>query len=230
MSKYLKISLVLILVMLAGCKTTTKSNKTVVTKSEAVEQRWGDEITASVDVNGNVTVVEENGQSKTDDKTTKQTAANNDRQQNNSTNAAINNESTPAENVPDKQEQMITVSIAIDCKTILNNMDKVAEPYKSFVPHNGQILLNTTYQVKKNTTVLELLRQVGKENGINIVANGGYVSSIKNLAQFCAGEKSGWMYSVNGNYVNVGAGGKKLNDGDVVKWMFTCDYGKDLSW
>ena len=42
--------------------------------------------------------------------------------------------------------------------------------------------------------------------------------------------KSGWMYSVNGKYVNVGAGGKKLKMSDAVKWMFTCDYGKDLSW
>ena len=65
---------------------------------------------------------------------------------------------------------MINVSISIDCKTILNNMDKISDGYK----YNINILLlelfyqNTVYKVKKNTTVLELLRQINGEERIKI--------------------------------------------------------------
>ena len=36
------------------------------------------------------------------------------------------------------------------------------------------------------------------------------------------------MYSVNGEYQNMGCGKCKLADGDVVRWDYTCDLGLDL--
>ena len=57
MSKYLKISLVFILVLLTGCGTVTKGNNIVKTKTESTEQQWANEVTATIDAAGNVTVV-----------------------------------------------------------------------------------------------------------------------------------------------------------------------------
>ena len=36
------------------------------------------------------------------------------------------------------------------------------------------------------------------------------------------------MYSVNGVYVQKSCKQLKLADGDVVKWRYTCNNGKDL--
>ena len=60
MSKYLKISLVFILVLLTGCGTVTKGNNIVKTKTESTEQQWANEVTATIDAAGNVTVISEN--------------------------------------------------------------------------------------------------------------------------------------------------------------------------
>ena len=240
MSKYLKISLVFILVLLTGCGTVTKGNNIVKTKTESTEQQWANEVTATIDAAGNVTVISENSQtdSATDagdehNKGTNSSALDSNQTSNDGANTDAGNKDNSPNNKPaDNDNQMINVSISIDCKTILNNMDKISDGYKFNIniPSSGIILPNTVYKVKKNTTVLELLRQINGEKELKLVANSGYVSSIKDIPQFCVGEKSGWIYSVNGKYVNVGAGGKKLKDGDAVKWMFTCDYGKDLSW
>ena len=62
MSKYLKISLVFILVLLTGCGTVTKGNNIVKTKTESTEQQWANEVTATIDAAGNVTVISENSQ------------------------------------------------------------------------------------------------------------------------------------------------------------------------
>ena len=36
------------------------------------------------------------------------------------------------------------------------------------------------------------------------------------------------MFSVNGEYPDVGCGQCMLKDGDIVEWNYTCDLGLDL--
>ena len=63
MSKYLKISLVFILVLLTGMWNSNKrANNIVKTKTESTEQQWANEVTATIDAAGNVTVISENSQ------------------------------------------------------------------------------------------------------------------------------------------------------------------------
>ena len=40
------------------------------------------------------------------------------------------------------------------------------------------------------------------------------------------------MYSINGKYVNKGAGDEsiELHEGDRIKWMYTLTGGNDLTW
>lgn len=180
MSKYLKISLVFILVLLTGCGTVTKGNNIVKTKTESTEQQWANEVTATID------------------------AADND-------------------------NQMINVSISIDCKTILNNMNDLKDGYEQFIPTNGMILSTEQFKVKKNTTVIDVLKKATSENEIKLVTVssgfGLYVKGIGQIEEKICGSSSGWMYKVNGNFPEYGASSYRLKDGDKIEWRFTCKQG-----
>ena len=236
MSKYLKITLVLLLVILTGCGTSTQTNKVIKTKANVEQQTGINEISATIDEFGNVIDVDEFDQDDLiDNNTNKQTNGGSKIDSNTVLDASTNKPNNDRESKPpvdqsgQNDKQMISVSISIDCKNILNNMDKVTAGYESFVPSSGCILSLTTYQVEENTTVLNLLKQICKDKKINYVASGGYVTSIGNIAEFIVGDGSGWMYLINDKYVNVGAGSKKLKAGDKVKWVYTCNNGDDLS-
>ena len=148
MSKYLKISLVFILVLLTGCGTVTKGNNIVKTKTESTEQQWANEVTATIDAAGNVTVISENSQtdSATDagdehNKGINSSALDSNQTSNDGANTDAGNKDNSPNNKPaDNDNQMINVSISIDCKTILNNMNDLKDVYEQFIPTNGMIL------------------------------------------------------------------------------------------
>lgn len=125
-------------------------------------------------------------------------------------------------------------TIAIDCKTILDNTEKLNSAKKSFVPSNGVILPTTTVTFNEGDTVIDVLKKVTRENGIqmefedNPVYGTAYVEGIGNLYEFDCGDLSGWEYCVNGWYPNYGCSNYVLENGDVILWRFTCNLGKDL--
>lgn len=192
MSKYLKISLVFILVLLTGCGTVTKGNNIVKTKTESTEQQWANEVTATID-------------------------------------AAGNKDNSPNNKPADNDNQMINVSISIDCKTILNNMNDLKDGYEQFIPTNGMILSTEQFKVKKNTTVIDVLKKATSENEIKLVTVssgfGLYVKGIGQIEEKICGSSSGWMYKVNGNFPEYGASSYRLKDGDKIEWRFTCKQG-----
>ena len=55
-----------------------------------------------------------------------------------------------------------------------------------------------------------------------------YIEGINNLYEFDCGKLSGWMFSVNGEFPNYGSSTYKLQDGDQVSWIYTCDLGADV--
>lgn len=55
-----------------------------------------------------------------------------------------------------------------------------------------------------------------------------YVEAIEGLGEFDRGPESGWMYQVNGEFPMFSAGIYELNDGDVVRWRYTDDLGRDI--
>lgn len=117
----------------------------------------------------------------------------------------------PAEEKPKDPEQQKTIQLSIE------------------FPGEKVILPPTTIEFEEGHTVLYALREITTEKGIQIsIESSGYVSRIDNIGEKEHGPESGWMYSVNGSFPNIGAGAYKLNDGDVVKWLYTRDLGKDI--
>lgn len=65
----------------------------------------------------------------------------------------------------------------------------------------------------------------------NFIRNNTYYES---MGQFSAGQGSGWMITWNTGdekgdwFINKGASDFVVNDGDIIKWKYTCQYGADI--
>ncbi|MBO5371516.1 MAG: Ig-like domain-containing protein [Lachnospiraceae bacterium] len=68
--------------------------------------------------------------------------------------------------------------------------------------------------------------------------NGFYLQGIKNLilgdvyyaslGEFDAGSQSGWMVSLNNWFMDQGASAFAVEDGDVIKFQYSCQWGADI--
>ena len=127
-----------------------------------------------------------------------------------------------------------TCTFSISCATILNNWDKCDESKKPLVPADGVILPSTTVTFNEGESVFDVLQRICRESRIHMESswtpmyNSAYVEGIHNLYEFDVGSLSGWMYSVNGWFPNYGCSRYALQNGDVVKWVYTCDLGYDV--
>ncbi|QTD40811.1 DUF4430 domain-containing protein [Sporosarcina sp. Te-1] len=96
----------------------------------------------------------------------------------------------------------------------------------------GDIIAPTRVDIQDGDTAYTVLRRVASEQGISIDATGVgptvYVKSIDGLGEFDGGPKSGWMYSVNGEFPQFSAGIYELADGDNLRWQYTKNLGEDL--
>lgn len=124
--------------------------------------------------------------------------------------------------------------ISIDCLTILDNMGDFNRDKLEVLPSDGIILAPVTVTFYEGESVFDVLARVTRERGIHMesvftpIYNSAYVEGINNIYEFDCGNLSGWMYSVNGWYPNYGCSRYALTDGDVIKWRYTCDLGRDV--
>lgn len=117
-----------------------------------------------------------------------------------------------------------TARVSINCVTAVN--------YKNSKRKNADILKPCDVSFNKGDTVFNLLKRACKENKIQLEYEGEgssvYISGIDYLYEFDCGDLSGWEYSVNEKFPNVGCNSYNLKDGDKVKWLYTCDLGADI--
>jgi len=118
--------------------------------------------------------------------------------------------------------------IAIDCKNIYNHIDDLEPTKKQIIPEDGYILKKTKVEFEDGDTVYDILVKVCKEENIQIESTESptystvYIEGIANIYEFDCGSTSGWMYSVNDEYINYGCSNYKVKAGDDIKWTFSC--------
>ena len=131
-----------------------------------------------------------------------------------------------------KKESTCTVTISIRCDTAVANGMNTQEKWKGVIPDDGCILADTELTLPENSTAFDALCAARDEYGIHMEYSGSsstaYIEGIGNLYERDGGRWSGWMYSVNNVYPDVGCGEYTLVDGDDVAWNYTCDFGADL--
>lgn len=132
----------------------------------------------------------------------------------------------------------ITATIEIRCDTVLDHYDQLDKSLQSeeYVPADGTILAETSYEMTEGDTVFDLLLKAVKENKIQMEFQGAgenaygsvYIQGIHHLYEFSCGPLSGWMYLVNDKIPDYGCSKYELKDGDRVAFLYTCELGKDL--
>lgn len=150
------------------------------------------------------------------------------------TNSDIAQEHNNPDYTKESDTDVINCTISISCTVLLENMDRLKESKKKMVPSDGVILKATGVKIKKGSTVFDVLRDVTKANNIHLEYNftplykSYYIEGIHNLYEFDGGDLSGWMYSINGEFPGVSCSSCKVEEGDVINWVYTCNLGKDV--
>ena len=126
-----------------------------------------------------------------------------------------------------------TCTFVIECKTILDNKDKLKKGLEKYVPDDA-VIFSKTVGFDSGESVYDILRRICDENGIQMEASytpafsSYYVEGINNLYEFDCGQISGWMYSVNGVFPNYGCSSYKPANNDKIAFRYTCELGYDL--
>ncbi len=126
-----------------------------------------------------------------------------------------------------------TCTFVIECKTILDNKDKLKKGLEKYIPDDA-VIFSKTVGFDSGESVYDILRRICDENSIQMEAsytpafNSYYVEGINNLYEFDCGQGSGWMYSVNGVFPNYGCSSYKPANNDKIAFRYTCELGYDL--
>lgn len=140
---------------------------------------------------------------------------------------------SPAAPTPTAQPKAETCTISISCTTALQSA-QLPDAVRAVLPGNGQMLGTVTVALEAGDTVWTVLQRVTRTHGVAMEAqwtpaySSAYVQGIGQLYEFDCGQGSGWMYSVNGAFPNVGCSSYTLQAGDVIRWVYTCNYGHDI--
>lgn len=133
------------------------------------------------------------------------------------------NTTTPED--PDKTE--ISVSFGLTGDTVHGENGK----------HTGDVtwIDSTSYKMKKGATAQDLFEKALGDAGLDYEMSGNsYVSSISNakekvtLSELSNGPYSGWMYTINGKFVDY-MSAVTLNDDDVMQFFYVDDY-RTIDW
>lgn len=136
------------------------------------------------------------------------------------------------------------IEVVLLTAVILSKIETNSEHYDSMVSgdistviyikgHNGEILLDKKdIPLNEGESVFRQLLNASKIYEIPIDYNGSetmetiYIKSIDGVSEFDYGNYSGWTYTVNGQFPDKSCSAYKLNEGDVVEWIYTDDGGK----
>lgn len=119
-----------------------------------------------------------------------------------------NNKESSTNTKPESQEpEVTTLSISIQV-----------------IGMNEELLAEQVIQVEEGKTVYDALCVLATQSNLNISTNGFgpyvYVSGINDLKEREHGSSSGWVYMVNNNNIQVGAGQYTIKDKDRIVWYY----------
>lgn len=119
----------------------------------------------------------------------------------------------------EKQEK--TVRVKIICKTAV---DYGFTGKNVALPSNG-IIADCTVKYTEGMSALDALKAAASSEGIKVDESHGYVKGIAGLYEKDCGGSSGWLYSVNDEFPNTSSDKYKLQENDVVTFIYTVKMG-----
>lgn len=96
----------------------------------------------------------------------------------------------------------------------------------------GVILEETEVEIQKDDTALDVLEKAVQEKNIQLEYSGSgttaYVKAINGLSELDRGAESGWLYRVNGEIPDEGAGTYIVQNGDHLEWFYTTNLSAEF--
>lgn len=87
----------------------------------------------------------------------------------------------------------------------------------------------TAVTVNSDAKVIDVIAKALGMNGIPYSnPTGNYVESVRALGEFTNGANSGWMYTLNGEYPDLGVAEQTLEEGDCIVFHYTDNYMKEF--
>ncbi len=134
----------------------------------------------------------------------------------------------------EQDNEEASCTIAVRCETVLNHMDWLSEGKRELIPSDGLILPPLQVSFEEGDSAFDLLRRQLQREGKHFEYDGSvaqntvYIKGIANLYEFDCGERSGWLYYINGGNPSTGVSQYEVQPGDVIEWVYSCDYGNDV--
>ena len=137
--------------------------------------------------------------------------------------------SEPEEPLNDN-EILLTCTLSVSCKAVLDNMETLKEGKKGIIPPDGVIFEEKTVEFFEEESVFDVIHREMKNNNIHFefvntpMYNSAYIEGIGNLYECDCGDYSGWMYSVNGIKPTYGCSEYKVKTGDRIEFYYSCNF------
>ena len=137
-------------------------------------------------------------------------------------------------------------TVKIECTTIYDNLPKLKSGKQSFLPTSGVIIDDEKVELNGGESAFDVIKKTCEENvctdnckyckanGVQIeytytpAFNNYYIEGIHQIYEKDCGTQSGWMFSVNGEFPDVGTSSYEVSSGDVIVLSFTCNMGEDI--
>ena len=125
-----------------------------------------------------------------------------------------------------KPETVNTVSLTVDCIDVLDNMESLKEEKRGIIPQNGIMFTNSKVEIQEGDSVFDVLKRSLISSGVHLefsltpVYNSAYIEGIGNLYEFDCGERSGWKFSVNGEFPRVGCSEVLVKPSDKIVFFY----------
>ncbi len=120
----------------------------------------------------------------------------------------------------------ITCTVTVECKSILKNMDKLADGHAPYVPSDGYFINSCTVTLDNGSSVYDAVQLACNKQGVHMTTvnsgYGKYVKGFNNIDEKDCGSQSGWLYFVNGSSPAKSCSKYKLSNGDNVVFSYTC--------
>lgn len=118
-----------------------------------------------------------------------------------------------------------------------NDLGKVYVSFENTTSYNqssgakwdGTLLNMAEVAIDDGDTMLDIFNKVVEKNGITQTgAEYSYITEINGLSAGDGGAQSGWVTTINDWFATSGINDVYVSDGDVLKWMYSLDYGADM--
>ncbi len=123
----------------------------------------------------------------------------------------------------------LSCKLNIRCEVLMGN---TSNPQKTAIIPSDGIIFSGKINFAEGENAFDILSTAIKQNKLHFdydsTIYGAYIKAIGNIYNGDFGEQSCWLYTVGGKGQNVGCSGYEAKDGDVIEFVYSLDFGKDV--